>query len=247
MSSNENTGPVAGSVGSPPPEANDGIDLETVPGPLKGSVGFFQRRKRHFIVVVSVFVLGFLVNAVAGDLYERYKPWKDSDEEFIEKIIAAQKAEFESMNEYLAQIRGSLPTEGREAFRNLERSIAALERQSAGLVQQLNLAKQEIDTIATVAESRGGVGSGYDFILASNSSMDLAPGAVLGLEGVSQGGVRINLTSEGRSVATRRNLSSGESISFVGAGGSECFVSLMSLRQGQPGAASFKTGCSTGG
>ena len=33
----------------------------------------------------------------------------------------------------------------------------------------------------------------------------------------------------------------------VGAGGSECFVSLMSLREGRPGAASFKTGCSAAG
>lgn len=245
MGNNESSAPATGGI-APPPDG-DGIDLATVPGPLKGSVGFFQRRKRHFVVVVIVFVLGFLANAVAGDLYERYKPWKDSDDEFIDRIIAAQKAEFESMNENLAQIRGSLPAEGREAFRDLERSIAGLERQSAGLVQQLDLAKQEIDTMATVAESRGGVGAGYDFTLASNSSMDLAPGAVIGLESVGSRGVRINLTSEGRSVANNRHLSSGQSINFVGAGGSECFVSLMSLREGRPGAASFKTGCSAAG
>lgn len=245
MGNNGNAGPVAGAEGSR--LDGDGVDLDTVPVGLKGPVGFFQRRRRHFVVVVVVFVLGFLANAVAGDLYEKYKPWKDSDDEFIDKIIAAQKAEFESMNENLAQIRGSLPAEGREAFRSLERSIAGLERQSAGLVQQLDLAKQEIDTMATVAESRGGVGSGYDFTLASNSSMDLAPGAVLGLASVGSRGVRINLTSEGRTVANGWHLSSGESVNFVGTGGSECFVSLMSLREGRPGAASFKTGCSAAG
>src|SRR5690554_824970 len=243
MGNSNDTGPAAGVA----PAEGDGIDLDTVPKPLKGSVGFFQRRRRHFFVVVAVFVLGFLANAVAGDLYQKYKPWKDSDDEFIDRIIAAQKAEFESMNQSLAQIRGSLPAEGREAFRDLERSIAGLERQSAGLVQQLDLAKQEIRTMATVAESRGGVGSGYDFTLASNSSMDLAPGAVMGLASVGSSGVRVNLTSEGRSVANGRYLSSGQSVNFVGAGGSECFVSLMSLRDGQPGAASFKTGCSGAG
>lgn len=238
MGNNEHTGPAAD---------RDGIDLDTVPTPLKGSVGFFQRRKRHFIVVVIVFVLGFLANAVAGDLYERYKPWKSSDDEFIDKIIAAQKLEFESMNENLARIRGSLPAEERDAFRNLEQSIAGLERQSAGLVQQLDLARQEINTLATVAESRGGVGAGYDFTLAGNSSMDLAPGAVVGLGHVGSTGVRINLTSEGRNVANSHHLRSGESLNYVGTGGSECFVSLMSLREGEPGAASFKTGCRAAG
>ncbi|MGJ4728071.1 hypothetical protein [Luteimonas sp. SDU101] len=229
------------------PEDNDGIDLATVPKPLQGSVGFFQRHKRNFLMVCVVFVLGFLANAIAGDLYERYKPWKESDDVFIERIIAAQKAEFESMSANLAQIRDSLPAEGREAFRDLERSISSLERQSAGLLQQLDLSKQEMQTMATVAESRGGVGSGYDFTLAANSSMDLGPGAVLGLQRVSGNGVRVNLTSEGRNVVNSRFLSSGESVAFVGAGGAECFVSLMSLRQGNPGAASFKTGCKAAG
>ena len=244
MGNNKSAGPAMEPI---TPVDGNGIDLDTVPKPLKGSVGLFQRHKRNFVVVMIVFVLGFLANAVAGDLYERYKPWKASDDEFIEKIIAAQKLEFESVNENLAQIRGSLPAEGRDAFRNLEQSIAGLERQSAGLVQQLNLAKQEINTMAAVAESRGGIGSGYDFTLASNSSMDLAPGAVVGLASVGGSGVRINLTSEGRNVHNGRYLESGESLNYVGTGGSECFLSLMSLREGQPGAASFKTGCRAAG
>lgn len=243
MGSNEN----AGAGTRPPgerPEDGDGIDLATVPLPLKTPVGFFQRYRRNFFVVLVVFALGFLANAVAGDLYDRYKPWKGSDDEFIDKIIAAQKKEFQSLQTDLDQIRGSLPAEGREAFRSLEQSLAGLERQSAGLVQQLDLARREIDTLATVAEARGGVGAGYDFTLAGNTSLDLAPGAVLGLQRVGRTGVYVNLTSEGRNTVNGRHLSSGESVGFVGAGGRECFVSLMSLRQGNPGAASFKTGCS---
>lgn len=245
MENRGNTGATAAADPALPTTKDDeGIDLATVPAPLQAPVGFVQRNRRNFFVAATVFVLGFIANAVAGDLYERYKPWKDSDDEFIDRIIAAQKAEFESMGESLAQIRGSLPAEGREAFRDLERSIAGLERQSAGLVQQLELAKQEIQTMATVAESRGGVGSGYDFTLSGNTSMDLAPGAVLGLEQVGRNGVRVNLTSGGRNVANHSYLASGESLTYLGAGGSECFVSLMSLRGGNPGAASFKTGCS---
>jgi len=242
MGNGETSGPGADAADTTVKDSGD-IDLATVPAPLKGSVGFFQRNRKNFFVTAAVFVLGFLANAVGGDLYEHYKPWKDSDDEFIDKIIAAQKAEFETMGESLARIRGSLPEEEREAFQALQRSIASVERQSAGLVQQLELAKQEILTMGTVAASRGGVGAGYDFTLASNSSMDLAPGAVLGLQSVGRSGVRVNLTSEGRNAANGRHLSSGESVTFVGAGGAECFVSLMSLRQGSPGAASFKTGC----
>ncbi len=223
---------------------DEGIDLATVPAPLKAPLGFFQRNKRNFFFVAGTFVLGFIANAVAGDLYDRYKPWKSSDDEFIDKIIAAQKEEFASLNTNLSQIRDNLPAEGREALQRLERSLAGVERQSAGLVQQLDLARQEIETMRTVTPSRGGVGTGYDFTLAGNTSMDLAPGAVIGLERITSQGARVNLTSEGRTVFNSRHLSSGQSLNFMGAGGKECYVSLLSLRQGAPGAASFKTGCS---
>lgn len=229
----------------PPDVADtDGIDMETVPGALKAPVGYYQRKKRNFFIVLVVFVGGFLANAIASDLYDRYKPWKESEDDFINRIVAAQKEEFASVNASLAELRGSLPAEGRDAFRVLERSLAGLERQSAGLVQQLDLAHSEISTLRTIAESRGGVGAGYDFILAANSSMDLAPGAVMGLQRVTSGGVRVNLTSEGRNVVNSRYLESGESLNYVGANGQQCFVSLLSLVPGQPGAASFKTGCS---
>lgn len=247
MGSSGNTEQPAQARASEPRVDGDGIDLETVPTPLKAPLGFVQRNKRHFFVVIGVFVLGFVANAVAGDLYERYKPWKGSDDVFIDRIIAAQKAEFASLSDNLADIRDNLPAEGRDAFRNLERSLAGLERQSAGLVQQLDLARQEIGTMATVAESRGGVGSGYDFTLAGNTSMDLAPGAVIGLRGVGSDSVQVNLTSEGQNVVRGRYIRSGQSLNYVGAGGSDCYVSLMSLRSGNPGAASFKTGCSMAG
>ncbi len=233
----------AGKMDSVVANEGDGIDLASVPTPLKAPVGFFQRHRRNFFVVLAIFVLGFLANALLSDAYEKFKPWKDSDDEFIDKIIAAQKVEFESLNANLASIRGSLPAEGREAFKDLERSIAGLERQSAGLVQQLSLAQQEVASLREVAESRGGLGSGYDFTLAGNTSMDLAPGAVIGLSRVEAGWVSVNLTSQGQSVFSGRTLRNGGSVNYVGAGGRECFVSLLSTRQGNPGAASFKTGC----
>lgn len=228
-------------------EKSDGIDMATVPRGARGVIGFFRKRKGNFYVVLVVFVLGFLANAIAGDVYERYKPWKESEDDFVQRIIDAQKEEFQSVNENIAQIRGGLSDEGQDALRDLERSIAGLERQSAGLVQQLDLARQEIGTMATIAESRGGLGSGYDFALAENTSMDLAPGAVIGVRSVSDNYIHVNLTSGGDTVETSRSLRSGQSLSFVGAGGSQCHVALMSIRKGNPGVASFKTGCGSPG
>lgn len=230
-------------AGQPSRSAADGIDMDTVPALLKAPVGHYQRRKRNFFVALAVFVGGFLASAIAGDLYDRYKPWKESDDEFINKIVAAQKGEFESVNATLEELRGSLPAEGRSAFRALQSSLSGLEQQSAGLVRQLELAHGEIATLRSIAESRGGVGAGYDFTLATNHSMDLAPGAVIGLQRIVNNGARVNLTSGGRNVANNRFLASGESLNYVGSDGRECFVSLMSLIPEQPGAASFKTGC----
>ncbi|MBB6598794.1 hypothetical protein [Luteimonas sp. MC1825] len=223
----------------------DGIDLATVPERLRPTVGFFQKNKRNFFGAALLVVLGFVANAVATDLYEKYKPWKESDDAFIDRIVNAQKEEFDSLNTRLTELRGNLPAEGRDAFREIERSLAGLERQSAGLVQQLELAKQEVVQLRGVAEARGGPGAGYDFTLASSTSMDLAPGAVIGLESTGNGSVRVNLTSEGRQVANSRLLRPGEPLTYVGAQREECFVALRSINDGRPGAASFQTACGT--
>lgn len=223
----------------------DDIDLTTVPQPLRPTVGFFQRNRRDFLAATALVVFGFAANAIATDLYEEYKPWKESDDEFIGKIVEAQKAEFASLNTSLDELRGSLPAGERGAFREVERSLAGLERQSAGLVQQLELAKQEVIQLRGVAVARGGPGAGYDFTLASNSSMDLAPGAVIGLESTGRGSVRVNLTSEGRQVANSQILRAGEPLTYVGPNREECFVALRLIRDGQPGAASFQAACGT--
>ena len=222
----------------------DGVDMRTVPGALKAPVGFFRRNRNNFFLMATMLVVGFLLNAFAGDLYARYvSPWKDSDDDFIGQLAAEQKQQFAALNASLADIRGSLPSEGRDAFNALQRSLANVERDSAGLVQQLDLAQREIQQLRTVAVGRGGLGSGYDFTLATDTSMDLAPGAVLGLTRVLNGGVRVNLTSGGTQTANSRFLESGETLAYRGANGRECWVSLLSIRGGNPGAASFKAGC----
>lgn len=225
------------------PEATRVLGMEGVPTALHPPMKWWERRRKNFFIVVIAVIGGFLLNAAAGDLYDRIKPWKESDDEFVRKIAEAQRKEFDNLRASLGDIRSSLPSEGRDAFKTMERALANVERDSAGLIQQLDLAKGEIEALRAVAFNRGGVGAGYDFTLSENSSMDLAPGALVGLYSVTSNGAYINLTSGGATTFEREFVRAGESLKFAGSGGRECWVSLRSLQDGNPGVASFNTGC----
>ena len=226
-----------------PQESGNLLGMEDVPRPLHEPLKWWERNRNKFGFVILAVVAVFLANAIGGDLYDRWKPWKESDDEFVQKIAEAQRKEFKSLRASLGDIRSSLPAEGRDAFRSMERALANVERDSAGLVQQLDLAKGEIEALRAVAVNRGGVGAGYDFTLSENRSMDLAPGALIGLDKVASNGAYINLTSGGATTVEREFVRAGESLKFAGSGGRECWVSLRSLQDGDPGVASFNTGC----
>lgn len=218
---------------------------EDVPKPMRGLVGWYRRRRGHFVWNGAFALLGIVLATAASEAYDRWKPWKESNDDFVGQIMDAQKKQFESLDASLKQIRGTLPSEGRDAFRNLQQSLTSLERNSSGLVQQLDLARKEVASLRAIADGRGGLGSGYDFTLSSNGGMDLAPGAVIGLTSVGPSGARVNLTSGGQTVYNDGYVRSGQSLSYTGTNGSQCWVSLMSLQQGNPGAASFKVGCNS--
>ena len=226
-----------------PPETDRVLEMEEVPIALHPPMKWWERNRKKFrYVILAVFVV-FLANSIGGDLYDRWKPWKESDDEFVQKIAEAQRKEFDTLRASLGDIRSSLPAEGRDAFRTMERALANVERDSAGLVQQLDLAKSEIEALRAVALNRGGVGVGYDFTLSENSSMDLAPGALVGLHSVASNGAYINLSSGGATTFEREFVRAGQSLKFAGSDGRECWVSLRSLQVGDPGVASFNTGC----
>jgi hypothetical protein len=217
--------------------------LEDVPRALAPAVSWFEGKRNKFIYAVLFALVAGLVGLMAGDLYDKYKPWKETDDEFVQKIAQAQKQEFDNLRASLGDIRSSLPAEGRDAFKTMERALANVERDSAGLVQQLDLAKREIELLRTVAQTRGGVGAGYDFTLAEHTSMDLAGGAIVGLTDVGSNGAYINLTAGGTTIVPRQFVRAGESFKYAGAGGRECWVALRSHQDGRPGVASFNTGC----
>lgn len=224
-------------------QADTVMGMDAVPRPLHSPIKWWERRRNNFFIVIGAVIGGFLLNAVAGDVYDRIKPWKQSDDEFVQKIAKSQKKEFDSLRASLGDLRSSLPAEGRDAFRTMERTLASVERDSAGLVQQLDLAKDEIAALRAVAATRGGVGAGYDFTLSENTSMDLAPGALVGLGSVASNGAYLNVTSAGTTTFDREFVRVGESRRYAGSGGRDCWVSLRSIRDGKPGVASFNTGC----
>lgn len=242
-------GKTDGDRAEPATHGDGGVDLDTVPGPLKRPAGFLRRHRGNFYLMIVMLVVGFAANGLMGDLYGRYvSPWKDVDPGYVARLEAQQRGQFEQLNQSLAAIQGKLPREGREAFDALQQSLANVERDSAGLIHQLDLAHRQIESLSALAAERGGLGSGHDFTLSQGNSMDLAPGAVVGVTSVARhgNGVRVSLTSGGVQAAKDRFLKSGESLSYVGAQGRECWVSLMAVRAGEPGAASFKSGCKDG-
>ena len=212
MSSNTNESPL---------KTDRVLGMEEVPTALHKPMRWWERNRNKFWFVILAVVAVFLANSIGGDLYDRWKPWKESDDEFVQKIAEAQRKEFDNLRASLGDIRSSLPAEGRDAFRTMERALANVERDSAGLVQQLDLAKSEIEALRAVAVNRGGVGAGYDFTLSENSSMDLAPGALVGLQSVGSSGAYINLTSGGTTTFEREFVRAGESLKFAGSGGRE--------------------------
>lgn len=226
-----------------PQEEDNVMGMTEVPRVLHPPLKRWERNRTKFIYVVAAVLGGFFLNSVAGDLYNRWMPWKDSEDEFVQKIADAQKERFDTLQASLATIRSTLPAEGRDAFKTMERALANVERDSAGLVQQLDLAKREIEALHTVAVARGGVGTGYDFTLSEHNSMDVAGGAIVGLTDVGSNGAYINLTAGGTTIVPRKFARAGESFKYPGMGGRECWVALRSHQDGRPGVASFNTGC----
>lgn len=95
-----------------------------------------------------------------------------------------------------------------------------------------------------LAEKNAGIAGGYDFIVAENRSTRIDSQTVIGVTNVSPNGVRVNLTRTGDAV-TDRYMQSGESLDYRSVDGRNCKVSLLSVRDGDVGAASFAIGCAS--
>lgn len=131
----------------------------------------------------------------------------------------------------------------RAAFASVKSAIRSIERSNAELIQQLVLAKQESDTLRSLAEQRTGIAGGYDFILTENGGIRLDRATTFGIGYVTRDYVRANLSSVGGPDAKSVELNSGQSLAFQGADQRQCKVSLLSIHQADIGTASFAVNC----
>lgn len=57
-------------------QADTVMGMDAVPRPLHSPIKWWERRRNNFFIVIGAVIGGFLLNAVAGDVYDRIKPWK---------------------------------------------------------------------------------------------------------------------------------------------------------------------------
>jgi hypothetical protein len=205
-----------------------------------GVATWFHTIKAHPLIGLLIAVIVAVIGFVGEDLYHKYKPWKEDSETFIADLEKRQAAQFEDIKARLDTLRSALPSEGREAFRALESSLADLKAEGSGLVSQLAVAKQENDTLrAALTQAQAKVEGGFDFTLPLNAAFRIDAITTLGLSQVGGRGIRVNL-SHPENAVNSRFLETGEGLSYKGADGRACRVTLHTFREQ---AASFGVSC----
>lgn len=165
-------------------------------------------------------------------------------DEFLVQIEETQKREFDEIKKNLGQIRSSMDDAGRDAFDNVKNAVNALESTNNGLLQQIQLAKQENETLRKIVQDSKGISGGYDFILTEESGIKLDEVTTVGLQHVSSGTAAVNLSSaKNQSGNSSAYLHSGQSLSYVDAAGRNCRLVVMTVKSGRPGTASFSRSC----
>lgn len=222
-------------AGAPPTDA--GAERKEM---FSGLATWFHTIKAHPLISLVVAVLVAVTGFVGEDLYHKYKPWKEDSETFIADLEKRQTEQFDDIKTRLEALRSALPSEGRDAFRALESSLADLKSEGSGLVSQLAVAKQENDTLrVALAQAGAKVEGGFDFTLAYNAAFRLDEITTLGLRSISNRGVRVNL-SHPESAVNSRFLETGEGVTYKAADGRVCTVTLHTFREL---AASFGLSC----
>lgn len=185
-----------------------------------------------------------LVGIAGSEAYGWARAKVVGPDEFLVQIEETQKREFAELKKNLGQIRSSMDDASRDAFKNVENAVDALESTNAGLLSQVAMAKQENETLRKVVQESKGISGGYDFILAENSGIKLDETTTVGLGNVSTSYASVNLASvKNPSGGTSSSLNSGESLPYVDATGRNCRIVVMALKPGRPGTASFARSC----
>lgn len=188
------------------------------------------------VLWILLAVVGFLLN----DAYNAARDWATDKPDYLKALAEQQDKEFAALKESLGQISGSISSGDREAFRQVKNAVSSIEKTNTGLIQQLALAKQENESLRTIASQKADVSGGYDIILPVDAGLRIDSTTTLGLARVTNNGVYINLTSEGEDRTRRAGLGPGDSIAYQNSSGRSCKLSLLSFNDAS---ASFALGC----
>ena len=199
----------------------------------------WKGRTREAFKWLTLAVVGFLL----GDAYSAARDWAMDKPDYLQELAKTQKQEFADLRDSLQKIGGTIDNGDRAAFNQVKGAIKSIEQTNASLIQQLVMAKQENETLRTVAGQQAGISGGYDFILSETRGIRIDPATVLGVETVHGGGVWVNLTSGTAEKPLRMHLDPGQFVPYSNARGGACKLSLLSYNNGDPGTATFSNHC----
>jgi hypothetical protein len=191
---------------------------------------------KRTLVAVILLVLGVAGSEAYGSLRDKFR---DPDA-YLVRMKQDQDAAFKQLQDSLGALGRSVDGDGREALAEVKSAVGEMKAANAGLLAQLELAKQENQRLSQVAGRQAGVTGGYDLILSPKTGMALDVSSVLGVDRISNGGAWVNLSSKDAE-GQHKYLESGEAIAYRNARGQSCKVSLLSVSGNE--SASFKTSC----
>lgn len=216
------------------------------PGLLRRMLGWYWGQRdsadRGEPVKRTLVALALLAVGVAGSEAYGYVRDKFRDPDaYLVKMKQDQDAAFERLQDRLGELSRSVEGGGREALAAVKDAVGEMRSANAGLIAQLDLAKQENARLSQVAGRQAGVTGGYDFILSDNTGLALDASTVIGVHRIASNGAWVTVSSAGAPDQSEF-LKSGESIAFRGAGGRQCKASVLSVASGS--SVSFKKSCS---
>ncbi|GAB3306787.1 hypothetical protein [Luteimonas notoginsengisoli] len=231
-------------AGKPAPDTTD------KPGWLTRQLGDFRTWRKTItdhplkgaVFAIVLFVLGVLGNEAADRVMQNFR----KPDAFLVQMKDEQKQNFDALKTSLSELRGSLDGNGNAALRNVASAAEALQHTNARLIEEFALAKRENETLRKAVRDSTGMEGGSDFIVGESGSWQIDPETSIGLAGVNNGYVSINLTSRDAETSVRENLNVGEAITYTSASGQACKIALHTINNARPGSASFSRICRAG-
>ncbi len=223
-----------------------GSETPTTPSAIRSPVAWFWRmqdsRSRSAPIARTLWAAILLVAGVAGsELYGWARAQLFDPDAYLKELAAKQDESFKELKSGLRELSGAVGTSQRDALARVEAVSTRIHNANAGLMRQLELAKEENSRLSQVAGRQAGVKGGYDFLLSEHTGLVLDTSSVFGVHTIDASYVSVNLSANGAPEGTK-SLRSGQSLSYVAAGGTQCKVTLLSI-SGRSGAASFSKTC----